>query len=147
MEDLSKKIAEDKKAIAIEKQKVNKMKKEIDNEKKKLAGQWKELKNEKKKHQDNVKFSESVKNKNAKRESKKTAGGGSNKKLQDQLLEMKQKFNHEGKRARQFKQRVDQLEAENKVLQKKLKNLQGIQYDKYIISEIIYIVYYILYII
>eukprot|EP01084_Bolivina_argentea_P120697 213990_1 len=78
----------------------------------------------KKKHQDNVKFAQGVNKKNDKRSSKKDTGG-SNKKLQADFLEMKQKFNHEGKRARNFKQRVDQLEAENKVLQKKLKNLQG----------------------
>eukprot|EP01084_Bolivina_argentea_P111484 198881_1 len=123
MEDLSKQIASDKKAIAIEKQKVNKMKKEVDTEKKKLASQWKELKNKQKQSQIDKQFKSDVASKNQKKSSK--GGGGNIKKLQQELLEMKTKFNSEGKRARQFKQQVDQLTAENKVLQRKLKNLQG----------------------
>jgi len=124
MEQLSAKMAEDKKQVALEKQKNKKAKKEIEAEKKKLAGQWKELKNAKKQAQNDKNFKAGVAAKEAKKSSK-GGGGGNVKKLQEQLLEMKTKFNHEGKRARQFKQQVDQLTAENKVLQKKLKNLQG----------------------
>lgn len=125
MEQLSAKIAEDKKKIESEKQKVNKMKKEVEAEKKKLAGQWKEIKNAKKQAQNDKAFKAGVAAKDAKKASR-SGGGGNAKKLQEQLLEMKTKYNHEGKRARQFKQQVDQLTAENKVLQKKLKNLQGV---------------------
>jgi len=124
IEDLSAKITEDKKAIEKEKIKVLKMKKELDAEKKKLAAQWKELKNQKKQAALEKDFKKGV----AEKESAKTnrkPGGDVVKKLQDEVLEWKTKFNAEGKRARNFKQEVDQLTAENKVLQKKLKNLQG----------------------
>eukprot|EP01083_Nonionella_stella_P072177 194437_1 len=124
MEDLSAKHAKEKKANEIEKRKLEKVKKELESEKRKLATQWKELKNQTKQAQIDKDFKAGVASKNAKKGAK-GGGGGAVKKLQKDLLEMKTKFNAEGKRARNFKQEVDQLTAENKVLQKKLKNLQG----------------------
>ena len=125
MEDLSKKIAADKKAVAIEKNKVNKMKKQVEADKKKLENERKEFKNIQKKQQEEKAFRAGVADKNAKKAAKVSAHPGNSKQLQAQLLEMKTKYNAEGKRARTFQQERDQLAAENKVLQKKLKNLQG----------------------
>merc|ERR1712154_503825 len=101
------------------------MRKEIEAEKKKLTNERKEFKNLKKKAQDDKAFRAGVADKNAKKAAKANANTGNTKQLQAQLLEMKTKYNAEGKRARNFQQERDQLAAENKVLQKKLKNLQG----------------------
>jgi len=124
IEDLHKKVAADKVAVAKEKVALKKQKKEIEAERKKLAGQWKELKNARKQAQLGHEFKVGV----AQKEAQKAAKGGQSgnlKRLQEQLLEMKTKLNHESKRARQHKMEVDQLSAENKVLHKKLKNLQN----------------------
>jgi len=51
--------------------------------------------------------------------------GASNKKFQEQLFEVKKKYDAESKKSREQKKKLDQLEVENKVLRNKLKNLSG----------------------
>ena len=100
IEDLNKKVTAQKAENAKEKVKLNKMRKEIEAEKKKLAGQWKELKNSRKQAQLSSDFHLNVVQKEAAKSAKVSTNGPQVKKLQDELLQMKTKYNHEGKRAR-----------------------------------------------
>jgi len=124
IEDLNKKVKAQKEENAKERVKLKKMKKDIERDQKKLQNQWTELKNARKQGQISQEFKANVAQKEALKNSKKKPGPQI-KKLQEELLQMKTKYNNEGKRARQFQQERDQLEAEKNVLQRKLKNLQA----------------------
>lgn len=100
IEDLNKKVNAQKVENAKEKVRLNKVRKEIEAAKKKVAGERKELKNSRKQAQLSSDFHLNVAQKEAVKSSKVSTNGPQVKRLQEELLQMKTKFNHEGKRAR-----------------------------------------------
>ena len=100
IEDLNKNVNAQKVENAKEKQRLNKMKKEIEAEKKKLASQRKELKNQRKQIEQDRDFKVNVAEKESAKNAKAKTSGPQVKKLQEELLQMKTKYNNEGKRAR-----------------------------------------------
>jgi len=123
LEDLKLKLDLQQKKLATQKKQIAKEKKGLDAEKKKISQGWKELDRAKKKFADEREVAAKQSLSSNMKSSR--SASGSNKKFQDQFFEMKKRHDQESKKAREYKKKLDQLEAENRVLRNKIKNLSG----------------------